>query len=685
MTALVQRLHQWLHDRLATRAARVLATVVALAVLGAVGVPVLRVAFDLGAQRSAILAALAKCSAAAGDPAAVQLLQRGTVRVGDRDYGGPRMVGRAVDLFEDDGTMSEATKRELSWRLLGDQVPGWMPFVLVQSPTLVIAVLAVSGAAAIGGIWLGFLLPMLEIGGVVALVAGGCWRFGWTTAAQWIVSAALALLLFGFLWRAARGLLSGRAGPVAVAGNTALEGVRTLAVPGFALPVAMALPFLALSREPGEALYQAIPGFLDWGHTAVYTFAALFVIFFGCASTAFEIRDRQVWSVVTKPISHGGWLLGKWLGTLALGMTIVVGGFILLACGTAYLASQKPIDERDARDVRDTVLVGRIGTKPSYQEPDPQAVREAVDQDIASDSVLKADIENGTQDEAEVRRNLAGQKRRQFLDQQRQVPPGDSRDFTFTGLRDAVAAKRGIALRYKFHGGGDDEHQRFPAMIQYASGKGAGGWELREWVPGEVYTLPIDERFVGDDGTLRLRIFSAGWDEKENKPVPGTITMFMLDDSLEVMVDESSFVGNLLAAAFVDLCKLGFLAALAVAAGSVLSFPIAVLLAFGVFSMATLTPFLAVSIKNYYPDQKNGLLIWAFQEVILAIASGIEFLLRGFAARSPSDSLAQGRAIGWGTLLDTFAGIGLGWTGAVLAAGWFSIRRKEIAVYSGQG
>ena len=134
MTALVQRLHQWLHDRLATRAARVLATVVALAVLGAVGVPVLRVAFDLGAQRSAILAALAKCSAAAGDPAAVQLLQRGTVRVGDRDYGGPRMVGRAVDLFEDDGTMSEATKRELSCASSATRFPAGCPSCSCSRP-----------------------------------------------------------------------------------------------------------------------------------------------------------------------------------------------------------------------------------------------------------------------------------------------------------------------------------------------------------------------------------------------------------------------------------------------------------------------------------------------------------------------------------------------------------------------
>lgn len=685
MIALLQRLHRWLGDRLATRAARIAATLLAVGLALAVGVPMLRTASSVGAQRQAILEALATCSAADRDPAAMQLLQRGTVTVGDRDYGGTGVVGRALDLFDEEGRMSPETKRELSWRLVADQVPAWMPFALVKSPALAIAAVGSALAGALLATWLGFLLPAVEVGGLVAAAAAACWWAGWVRGAQWVLSAALALLLFGFLWRAARAALSGRSGPMAVASNTALEGVRSLAAPGFALPVAMLLPFLALSRERGDALYQAIPGFLDWGHTATYTCGALFVLFFGCATTAFEIRDRQVWSVVTKPISHGGWLVGKWLGTLALGLAVVLGGVILLAAGTSYLSSQRPLDERDARDVRDTVLVGRVGTLPVFQQIPEDRLREIVDQAIEADSVLKADIAAGTADENEARRNIAVQRRKEFLEQQRRIPPGDAREFTFRGLGDAVTKGRGIALRYKFHGGGEDDHMRFPAMIQYASGKDSGMWELREWVPGEPYTLRIDPRFIDPDGTLRLRIFSAGWDEQANKPSPSTITMFMLDDSLEVMVDESSFAGNLLSAAFVDACKLAFLAALAVSAGSILSFPIAVLLSFGVFAMATLSPFLATSIKYYSPDEKSGIVVWAFQEAVLAVATAIEFLLRGFAARSPSDSLAQGRAITWSTLGETFAGIGAAWTGGVLLVGWLSVRRKELAVYSGQG
>lgn len=683
MIALLRRIHELLCERLGSRAARIVATVLAVAAVAAVATPILGTASALAAQRGPILAALRGCSAAERDPVAVQLLERGVVRVGDRDYGGPLVVGRALDLFDDAGRIPAETADDLSWRLLADQVPAWMPYALVRSQALVAAAAAATAAAAVGVIWAGFLVPALEAALLVAAVAAACWRLGWLTAARWSVSAALCFLLFAFLWRLVRLGLSARGGASAVAGNTALEGTRTLALPGFALPVALLLPFLALSRERGEALYQAIPGFLDWGHTATYVFAAIFVLLFGCATAAFEVRDRQVWSVVTKPVSGGTWLLGKWLGTFALGMTIVVGGTALLGAGSAYMAAQRPIDARDARDVREAVLIGRVGTLPEYQQIPADELRAAIDAEIESDGVLRADLANGLRDEGEVRRGIAARKRKEFLDSQRRIGPGESREFVFRGLRGAVDSGRRIALRYRFHGGGDDEHMRFPAMIQYVSGKDAGSWELREWVPGEPYTLALDPKFVDPDGTLRIRIFSAGWDEAANRPAPGSVTMFMTDDSLEVMAEDSTFAGNLASAVAVDACKIAFLSALAVCAGALLSFPIAVLLAFGVFALATLTPFLATSLSNYDPDQKSGFVIWAFQNVVLGIATAVEYLLRGFAARSPSDSLAQGRSITWLALWQAASGIGVLWTGGVLALGWLCVRRKEMAVYGG--
>jgi hypothetical protein len=122
-----------------------------------------------------------------------------------------------------------------------------------------------------------------------------------------------------------------------------------------------------------------------------------------------------------------------------------------------------------------------------------------------------------------------------------------------------------------------------------------------------------------------------------------------------------------------------------VCAGALLSFPIAVLLAFGVFALATLAPFLSTALSNWNPDERSGVVIWAFQQAVLGVATAVEFLLRGFSARSPSDSLAQGRSITWAALSQAALGIGFLWTFGTLAVGWLGVRRKEMAVYGGNG
>jgi hypothetical protein len=378
----LRRLHRWAEGKLATRGARIAASVLALALVAALAWPALSAAQSLAAQRSGILEALGRCSAAERDPSAMQLLERRTVSANGRTYGGPRVVVRPLDLFDEEGAMPASVRDDLSWRLLGDQVPPWLPTALAREPALIVTVALAVLAALLAVTWLGLLLPAIEVGVPVIALGALLWSVGLVAPAQWLACCALGLLLHAFLWRGLRGLLSARRGPVAVASNTVLEGVRTLAAPGFALPAAALLPMLALARGPEDPLYQAIPGFLDWGHTAVFALAAVFVLFFGCATTAFEIRDRQVWSVVTKPVSPAGWMLGKWLGTLALGTAAIVAGTLMLGAGAAYLASQRPVDEQDAADVRNAVLVARAGTKPVYEGLPPDRLREIVDQAI---------------------------------------------------------------------------------------------------------------------------------------------------------------------------------------------------------------------------------------------------------------------------------------------------------------
>ena len=41
-------------------------------------------------------------------------------------------------------------------------------------------------------------------------------------------------------------------------------------------------------------------------------------LFLSCATVAFEIRERQIWQLMTKPVHRINYLLGKWVGVATL-------------------------------------------------------------------------------------------------------------------------------------------------------------------------------------------------------------------------------------------------------------------------------------------------------------------------------------------------------------------------------
>jgi type IV secretory pathway VirB2 component (pilin) len=47
--------------------------------------------------------------------------------------------------------------------------------------------------------------------------------------------------------------------------------------------------------------------------------------------------------------------------------------------------------------------------------------------------------------------------------------------------------------------------------------------------------------------------------------------------------------------------------------------------------------------------------------------------------------VVEGRLVPWSALVRTVAVIGVAWTGLAFVAGFLAFRRKEIAIYSGQG
>lgn len=133
----------------------------------------------------------------------------------------------------------------------------------------------------------------------------------------------------------------------------------------------------------------------------------------------------------------------------------------------------------------------------------------------------------------------------------------------------------------------------------------------------------------------------------------------------------------------IDWGKLIFIAALGVAAASVLSFPVAVLLAFTIFIAASISPFLAVSLENYTVSPDANFFLQLFQYMIRIVVGGVQWFLAPFAAAGSSADLVDGRVISWKSVLVSVGQIGIGWTFIVFSLGFVAFRKKEIAIYSG--
>ena len=205
-----------------------------------------------------------------------------------------------------------------------------------------------------------------------------------------------------------------------------------------------------------------------------------------------------------------------------------------------------------------------------------------------------------------------------------------------------------------------------------------GDWTEVQYVPTVGSFLRIPARMINDDGTLELQIINAGYNEETEMFEPPRWTLNWDLEDLEVLYKVSDFEMNFLRAMIIEWFKLSFLGVLAVSTGSFLSFPVACLLSFAIFIAGSIAPFLGLSLNQYVPTNFLEL-------VVRAIGELVNFMLNRFGEIKPSQMLVEGRLIPWQEVGLELFWLVVVWSGLSLAVGYLAFRRKELAIYSGQG
>ncbi|MBC04361.1 MAG: hypothetical protein CMJ34_13825 [Phycisphaerae bacterium] len=705
---LLRRTWRLLDDLQHRPIAKVVLTIVALIAVGATFGRVYMAAEDARTRFDEVVEVLREANSLEQDAVAVRLLETGEVEAGGRVYGGPRIQASIADYFEEtSGDLLEIPK--ISALLVSETIPDWLRPALIDRPEFLLWAALLVTAWLLVVIWTGVTLPVVLALGGTMLPAFRALARGYTGLSISILGAGVLVTTFQILIRSLvlllgliaepRTMLSrhGRPGRIvqvaAVAQTVVRESTRLRITLAFIVAMLIALPLIPLWIDPTEPVRYQVQNFLSDSMSLVYGIAAVMTLVLACATVSFEIRDRQIWHLVTKPLGRAQYLLGKWVGICLLNLVLLLIGGLSIFGFTEYLGTRAN-DPQSVIEVHDEILTARIGIRPTYDELTEVQVRELAYTEYQNDKITRDRVEAGEADEFDVIRGIVQRLRREHLDRQRAVPPGgfnenreyDARTYVFEGLGSAARSGRNLTLRYRCHIGRSESTDRYPIVFRFPE---FGDEIQRDVIPEQWQRVMLPSELVGEDGTLRIQILNGGFSDSPSEAsrmffANGATLMFDADE-FEILWQASSFEANFFRAMIINWVKLAFLGMLGVVASTFLSFPVAMLLAFTVFIGGSMTPFISTSLSQFRPDEDAWFVIKLVQMVIAGVARAAEWLLSPFGEASPNRMVVEGRLVSIGGVFRDFAVIGIFWCGTVLLIGWAVLRRRELATYSGHG
>ncbi len=551
-------------------------------------------------------------------------------------------------------------------------------------------------------IWLGLGLTYLGVLCLGAFVITPMWFLGGTSFAsgifldeahrtslgEWLRGAArllggLVTLAWSFiaLMQGLRALVSS-SGPVfAVARNVLAEAVRMKVSLVFMILLVFFLAALPDQLNETTPLRYRVQTFLQYGTGGSFWVIAILVLFFGVGTVAFEQRDRQIWQTMTKPVAAWQYILGKWIGVAGLAAVLLAVSTSGVFLFTEHLRQQPAHGEdrtvqggaptNDRLILETQVLTARVSVSP---QPALRRDSEEFKQGVRSFIESRRVQEPGFATDDATYEKVASDLFKQLDQNYRTIEPGSQEIYRFTGLQKARERGGVVILRFRVESGANLPSTTYRVSFMF------GGFrpEVQEIGLSSTHSIELLSNVINDDGTAELVVFNG--DVFRGTANPYAITF--PPGGLELSYSVGGFRANFARAALVLWVKLAFLAMLAIACATFLSFPVACMVAFSTFLAAEGASFLSESLQYYdAADEKNNII--PHRVVIRVIGLGVAGMFQIYADLRPTAKLVDGRLISLGSVASGTA-ILAAWSAMLYGTAVFVFRKRELATYSGQ-
>jgi hypothetical protein len=363
----------------------------------------------------------------------------------------------------------------------------------------------------------------------------------------------------------------------AVATNTIKQAIRMKVAAVFLILLLVLLPVMGFSATGDGTLKGRLQTFVSYGLSLTAILLSLLTIIISIYTVASDIEQRQIYTVITKPIRRFEFLLGKLLGVILLDIFLLGLFAVIIYTITIYTPKFVNTTDIERMQVKNEFFTARASLKVP-----PLDVSKEVEETYKKLETTNGLPEGVPYEEIIARLTMQKQLAKRAADvgqiltwEFNNVEPLD--EYMFIRFKYDVAVNPPDMQVYGRWIVGDYQN------IKYGTESETDIYDkLHKNSVRDFHEIVVPAKHIPEHGRLAVAF--------QNYPLNSTV-IFFPPDGIEVLYKADTFTGNFIRVAFLILCRLIFLACLGTFASTFLSFPVAILLCLVLFSTSCFSGF----------------------------------------------------------------------------------------------
>ncbi len=413
----------------------------------------------------------------------------------------------------------------------------------------------------------------------------------------------------------------------AVANNTIKQALRMKIAVVFIILLLVLLPVLGASATGDETIKGRLQTFVSYGFSLTSFLLCILTITISIYTVTNDIKEKQIFTIVTKPIRRMEYLTGKLLGVILLNVILLSIFSGIIYSIALYMPKFYKATESELEQVNNEFFTARASI-PIPQEDFTEQANERYQKMKESGDIP----DNMSRAEAikEINNIL------QVLSRSADV--GSTLEWEFENVKPLSDS---IFIRFKF-----ESLEETPDARIYSRWMVGEPHSVRTGEAGSTpvyvndfrhladnfYEIEIPSEVIPESGKLAVVFY--------NYPLNNTVVIFP-KDGMEVLFKAESFTSNFIKSAVLVLSRIVFLGCLGILASTFLSFPVAILLCLVLFVTASFSSFFLESF-NFLSQNVGVFYSYTLKWMIK--------ILPEFDKYNPTKFLISARLVSWGFL-----------------------------------